>query len=62
MIFLSVVLGYYQEYRSGQAVEKLRSLVQATCVVIRDGKEVEIAISEVVHGEVGDARTAGFMP
>ena len=31
MIALSVILGYYQEFRSGQAVEKLRSMVQTTC-------------------------------
>ena len=39
MILLSVVLAYFQERRSGRAVEKLQEMVQTNCIVIRDGKE-----------------------
>jgi Mg2+-importing ATPase len=62
MILLSVVLGYYQEFRSGQAVEKLRSMVQTTCTVIRDGKEIEIAIVEVVPGDVVTLAAGSMIP
>jgi len=62
MIFLSVVLGYYQEFRSGQAVEKLRSMVQTTCVVIRDGKEAEIAIADVVPGDIVVLAAGSMIP
>src|SRR5262249_8957116 len=36
MVFLSVGLAYFQERRSGKAVEKLQELVQTNCVVIRE--------------------------
>lgn len=62
MIFLSVVLGYYQEFRSGKAIDKLRSMVQTTCAVIREGKEVEIAIVEVVLGDVVVLAAGSMIP
>ena len=42
MVVLSVGLGFFQERRSGRAVEKLQEMVETSCVVIRDGKEEEI--------------------
>ncbi|HVP89795.1 MAG TPA: magnesium-translocating P-type ATPase [Terriglobales bacterium] len=52
MIFLSVVLAYLQERRSGRAVEKLQTLVQTTARVKRDGRELEIPIGRVVPGDI----------
>ncbi len=52
MILLSVFLGYFQETRSSQAVEKLRAMVQTTCTVIRGGKEAEIPMNELVPGDI----------
>src|SRR5258708_5770232 len=52
MIVLSVFLGYFQETRSSQAVEKLRAMVQTTCSVLRGGKEMEIAMNELVPGDI----------
>ncbi len=52
MIFISVFLAYFQERRSSDAAEKLKLMVQASSVVVRDGKELEIPISEVVPGDI----------
>ena len=52
MVVLSVGLAYVQERKSGKAVEKLRELVQAQVAVIRNGKEVEIPMAEVVPGDI----------
>ncbi len=52
MIILSVFLGYFQETRSSKAVEKLRAMVQTTCTVLRDDKEVELPMNELVPGDL----------
>lgn len=52
MVVLSVGLAYVQERKSGKAVEKLRELVQAQVAVMRNGREVEIPIAEVVPGDI----------
>lgn len=50
-----VTLGKYLEARSkkqtGQAIEKLLNLQAKTAVVIREGKEMEIPVTEVVVGD-----------
>ena len=52
MIFLSVALAYFQENRSGKAVEKLQAMVQTNAQVIRDGKEIEVPIGCIVPGDI----------
>src|SRR6202012_1224832 len=47
MVFLSVGLAYFQERRSGKEVEKLQALVQTNCIVLRDGKEMDIPMFEI---------------
>lgn len=51
-----VSLGKYLEARSklktGEAIEKLLGLQAKTALVLRDGKEVEIPVSEVVLGDI----------
>jgi len=62
MVFLSVALSYIQESRSGKAVEKLQSMVRTNCVVLRDGKEMEIAVSEVVPGDIIVLHAGAIIP
>ncbi len=52
MIVLSVVLGYLQERRSNNAVEKLLSMIKATCTAVRGSKESELPLRELVPGDV----------
>ncbi|MBF0502881.1 MAG: magnesium-translocating P-type ATPase [Candidatus Riflebacteria bacterium] len=52
MIILSVTLGYIQEARSNEAAEKLRQMVQTTTAVVRDGKDMEVHMSEIVPGDI----------
>ncbi|MEK7105794.1 MAG: heavy metal translocating P-type ATPase, partial [Patescibacteria group bacterium] len=51
-----IALGKYLEARSklktGDAIEKLLNLQAKTALVVRDGKEVEISIDQVVHGDL----------
>lgn len=55
IVITFIALGKYLEARSkiktGDAIEKLLNLQAKTALVIRDGKEVEVSIGEVVHGD-----------
>lgn len=55
VVITFVALGKYLETRSkiktGDAIEKLLNMQSKTALVIRDGKEIEISINEVVHGD-----------
>jgi Mg2+-importing ATPase len=62
MVLLSVVLAYVQEHRSSKAVEKLNAMVQANSLVIRDGKECEIPLAEIVPGDVVILQAGALIP
>ena len=62
MIFLSVILAYLQEHRSSKAVEELQAMVQTDCHVIRDGKEIEMPIEEIVPGDVVVLNAGAIIP
>lgn len=52
IVLASALLSFYQEYSAGQAIEKLRSKVQVTCSVKRDGKYMDVPSRLVVPGDV----------
>ena len=56
IVITFIALGKYLEARSklktGDAIEKLLNLQAKTALVIRNGKEKEISINEVVHGDL----------
>jgi P-type Cu+ transporter len=56
IVITFIALGKYLETRSklktGDAIEKLLNLQAKTALVLRAGKEVEIALNEVLHGDV----------
>jgi P-type Mg2+ transporter len=52
IVLLSVTLDFVQEYRANAAAEKLRQSVSVRATVMRDGKPLEIAVTEVVPGDV----------
>ena len=56
VVITFIALGKYLEARSkiktGDAIEKLLNLQAKTALVIRDGKEIEIPVNEVKHGDL----------
>jgi len=62
MVFLSVVLSYIQEARSTRAVEKLQKLVKTTVNVLRDGKETDLPLEQVVPGDVVVLAAGSLIP
>lgn len=61
-----VYLGEYLESKSklktGDAIEKLLNLQAKFALVLRDGKEIEIPITDVVHGDLIIIKPAGKIP
>ena len=62
MVVLSVTLDFVQEYRANAAAEKLRQSVSVRAVVLRDGKSVEVPITEVVPGDVALLSAGDLVP
>ena len=56
IVITFIALGKYLEARSklktGDAIEKLLNLQAKTALIIRDGKEIEISVNEVKHGDL----------
>ncbi len=56
IVITFIALGKYLEARSkiktGDAIEKLLNLQAKTALIIRDGKEIEISINNVVHDDL----------
>ncbi len=66
IVITFIALGKYLETRSklktGDAIEKLLNLQAKTALVIRDGKEVEISVNEVVHGDLITVKPGAKIP
>ncbi len=62
MVFLSVFLSYFQESRSSRAVERLQKLVKTTVTVLRDGKEAEVPLEDIVPGDVVVLAAGSLIP
>ncbi|KAF8480397.1 plasma-membrane proton-e [Russula ochroleuca] len=52
ILMLNAFVGWYQEKQAGDIVEKLKAGIAMMAIVVRDGKEQEIASREVVPGDI----------
>ncbi|MBL0168511.1 MAG: magnesium-translocating P-type ATPase [Propionivibrio sp.] len=52
IVLLSVTLDFVQEYRANTAANKLRQSVSVRTNVLRDGRQIEIPVTEVVAGDL----------
>ncbi|MDO9107124.1 MAG: magnesium-translocating P-type ATPase [Methylovulum sp.] len=52
MVLFSVTLDFVQEHRAGKAAENLRQSVSVRARVIRDGKPLDVPVTEVVPGDL----------
>ena len=62
MAVLSVLLGYFQEKRSNNAVERLSAMIKTFCVVVRDGKQVELPLRDLVPGDIVVLAAGSIVP
>ncbi|MCJ7793882.1 cation-transporting P-type ATPase, partial [Candidatus Bathyarchaeota archaeon] len=52
IVIASAVLGFTQEYRSEKAVEALKKMTAPTANVLREGKSMKVAASQLVPGDI----------
>ncbi len=52
IVLLNAFIGFTQEYKAENAVRALKKMVIPTTIVIRDGKQKEIDIKELVPGDI----------
>lgn len=66
IVIAFITLGKYLEVRSklktGDAIEKLLNLQAKTALVMRDGRETEVPVGQVVHGDLIIVKPAGKIP
>ena len=62
MVLLSVTLDFIQEHRAGKAAESLRHSVSLRARVIRDGKSIEVPVTEVVPGDLAELSAGDMVP
>ncbi len=62
MVLLSVTLDFVQEYRAGRAAQRLRQSVQLHASVLRDGAAKDVAVTQVVPGDVVLLAAGGLVP
>lgn len=52
IVIVSALVGFTQEYRAERALEALKKMLSPTATVVRDGKETEIPVREIVPGDI----------
>ena len=62
IVLMSVTLDFVQEYRAGQAAERLRQSVAVRGQVLREGKPLEIPVAEMVPGDVALLSAGNLVP
>lgn len=62
IIFVSGLLGFWQERRAADAVAKLLAVVQIRAAVLRDGKDIEIPLEDVVPGDIVVLNAGDIIP
>lgn len=49
---MNVVLGFWQEFKAAKSLTALKSYLQPTVIVVRDGNKQEIIMSQLVPGDI----------
>lgn len=66
VVITFIALGKYLEARSkiktGDAIEKLLNLQAKTALIIRDGKEIDVSINDVQHGDLVIVKPGAKIP
>jgi P-type Mg2+ transporter len=62
MVLLSVTLDFVQEHRAGKAAESLRQSVSVRARVIRDGKAIDVPVTEVVPEDLAVLSAGDMIP
>ena len=62
IVVISGLLGFWQEYSATNAVAKLLAIVQIKAAVLRDGKQQEIPVEDIVPGDIVILNAGDIVP
>ena len=62
MVLLSVLLNFFMEFQAQHAVEEIRKRVATTAAVVRDGREREMPVAELVPGDIIHLNAGDLVP
>ena len=62
IVLLSVLLNFFMEFQARHAVEEIRKQVATTAAVMRDGREQELPIAELVPGDIIRLNAGDLVP
>lgn len=62
VIFLNVLIGFYQEFKAEQKMDSLRALSSPSAAVLRDGTIDTIPSAQVVPGDIVQVKTGDTIP
>ncbi|WP_406697084.1 magnesium-translocating P-type ATPase [Singulisphaera sp. Ch08] len=62
MIAMGIGLKLFQEAKADSAAAKLKAMISVTATVIRDGKSAEIAVSQLVPGDIVELAAGDMIP
>lgn len=62
VILFNAIMGFVQEYKAEKAIQAIKSLEQKQAIVLRDGKEEEIAAEDVVPGDLMILKEGNSIP
>ena len=62
IVLLSVLLNFFMEFQARHAVEEIRKQVATTAAVLRDGREQELPIAELVPGDIVHLHAGDLVP
>ncbi len=62
IVLASGLLGFWQEHSATRAVEKLLAMVQVKATALRDGKPQDIAVEELVPGDIVILNAGDLVP
>jgi Mg2+-importing ATPase len=61
IVLASTGLGYYQEYRAGNALADLEQRIAINAIVLRDGKSRSVAVTAVVPGDLLELKAGSLV-
>jgi len=62
ILLTNAALGFFQEYKSERALEKLARYLSAKAKVIRDGRRMEVDARELVPGDIVELEIGDIVP
>ncbi len=61
-VFLNTIIGFFQENKANKSLEKLRTFIEPTVLVVRDRQNIEVTSKELVPGDIIYLQTGNYVP